>query len=546
PLHAALPICRAVLSERESVSLRARVIGAERVRAEPAAAAEIAGLCGHLPLALRIAAAHLSGAHTDLASYAAELRESPRITKLAVSGDEISTGVEMAFQHSYVRLSAADRRLFRFIGLAPGADFTTEDAARLADLPPDQTAAGLAELCQAHLLEHRGHRRYRLHDLIRSYANQCGETEDAPPERDAALLRLVTAYLDSAAAAARLLHPQWLALLPRHVGTDPHRFTGRAAALAWLEAERANLVAAVRAAAPRAWPQVSDLAYAVRGFLAQRRHIDDLIEVSRAAVAASTAAGDGRGEASAQMNLAIAYGSLGDFDAARRRFAAVLATARRHHWTDIQTVAHHNLGFLYNQVGQLDQAAEQYRSALALDGGSGQALRGSSLTNLADVCYRRGQVDEAVRLLTQALEFAGQTAALGVAATAHTQLGQLYHLRAEPELARRHLTVGLARFRQVGNRSGEAEALHLLAAVRLESGDPAGARELAETALDIARDREDGPAEIGVHLILGELYLRGEQAGRAATEYAAARALAEDRGQRYGAVEALIGAARAA
>jgi hypothetical protein len=47
------------LTGTEAQALLARLLGPDRVTAEAAAAAGLAELCGHLPLALRIAAANL-------------------------------------------------------------------------------------------------------------------------------------------------------------------------------------------------------------------------------------------------------------------------------------------------------------------------------------------------------------------------------------------------------------------------------------------------------------------------------------------------------
>jgi hypothetical protein len=51
--------------------LLARMLGTDRAGAEPGAVAELARLCGHLPLALRLAGAHLSARpDVTIASYA--------------------------------------------------------------------------------------------------------------------------------------------------------------------------------------------------------------------------------------------------------------------------------------------------------------------------------------------------------------------------------------------------------------------------------------------------------------------------------------------
>ncbi|WP_312878035.1 NB-ARC domain-containing protein [Lentzea indica] len=58
--HGARQVSLDVLSPADALELLASVLGPERVRAEPVAAADFAQLCAHLPLALRIAAANLA------------------------------------------------------------------------------------------------------------------------------------------------------------------------------------------------------------------------------------------------------------------------------------------------------------------------------------------------------------------------------------------------------------------------------------------------------------------------------------------------------
>jgi hypothetical protein len=49
-----------VLTEAESIALLIEILGADRARTAPDAVAALAAACGHLPLALRIAAANLT------------------------------------------------------------------------------------------------------------------------------------------------------------------------------------------------------------------------------------------------------------------------------------------------------------------------------------------------------------------------------------------------------------------------------------------------------------------------------------------------------
>lgn len=87
----------AVLEPDEAVELLRAVIGADRVDQEPQATADLADLCGCLPLALRIAAGHLALRPGEpITAYADHLRGSNRMLALAVLGDH-DAAVEAAW-----------------------------------------------------------------------------------------------------------------------------------------------------------------------------------------------------------------------------------------------------------------------------------------------------------------------------------------------------------------------------------------------------------------------------------------------------------------
>ena len=97
-------------------------LGGPRAAADPAAVAEVARLCGRLPLALRIAgqllATHPAWPVARLAQMLAG--EQDRLARLG-AGD---LQVRAAFEVSYRQLAERDARLFRLLGLHPGPDFT--------------------------------------------------------------------------------------------------------------------------------------------------------------------------------------------------------------------------------------------------------------------------------------------------------------------------------------------------------------------------------------------------------------------------------------
>lgn len=138
-----------------------------RVTDDGDAAGRLAALCGHLPLALQIAAALLV---EDLGMPVAEL-----VDELAASRDRLAQlddgerSVRAAFDLSYRRLPPEQARLLRLLALAPGSEVSDEVAAALvgAEAPP---LGELRALARAHLVE-RGSGRgwWRLHDLVRVF-----------------------------------------------------------------------------------------------------------------------------------------------------------------------------------------------------------------------------------------------------------------------------------------------------------------------------------------------------------------------------------------
>src|SRR5690606_2154567 len=89
-----------VLAPAESHALLERMLGADRLSDEPEEAEELARLCGHLPLALRIAAANVSEHPSRSLAEHNKLMRADRLSALAVEGDE-QAAVRNAFRLSY-------------------------------------------------------------------------------------------------------------------------------------------------------------------------------------------------------------------------------------------------------------------------------------------------------------------------------------------------------------------------------------------------------------------------------------------------------------
>ncbi|TCO60717.1 AfsR/SARP family transcriptional regulator [Actinocrispum wychmicini] len=199
------------------------LLGEDRVRAEPRATTRLATMCGHLPLALHAAASRLTDGRR-VADLVTEMRSGVPDLVLA------------ALEPSYRGLPARARRLFRLLGLVPGADITSVAAAALAGMDPTAAELSLDQLVGAHLIEEYAPNRFRLHRLVRHYATERAVRSDDAIERASAVLRLVQWYLRHARAAIAWLNGARFGAL----------FDGPAQAARWLDAEWGNLAAVVR------------------------------------------------------------------------------------------------------------------------------------------------------------------------------------------------------------------------------------------------------------------------------------------------------------
>ncbi|RZQ60760.1 AfsR/SARP family transcriptional regulator [Amycolatopsis suaedae] len=229
------------LADADARDLFVHVTGDERAVAEPGEAELAARLCGNLPLAIRIAAGRLRHRPSwQVAQLNTLLRdEQRRLGELRLS----TVDVTATFGLSYQQLDAAERRLFRLLGLHLSADFDSLAAAAMADLPPDRARSLLASLVDVHMLQQPGADRYRFHDLLRLYATERALAEEPDADQVTAERRTLRYYLHTAANVRHTLFPTAPRLpLGPLGGIVPSEFASAADALAWRERERLSIV----------------------------------------------------------------------------------------------------------------------------------------------------------------------------------------------------------------------------------------------------------------------------------------------------------------
>jgi tetratricopeptide (TPR) repeat protein len=374
------------------------------------AVAGLAGVCGGLPLALQITAALLKADPAlGVGELAGELSdEKDRLAALRYDDDGGQGGLSVAaaFELSCRRLDEASARVFRLLPVNPGPDVSTAAAAVLADLPVMGVRRVLAGLARAHLAEAApgATGRWRMHDLLRLYAQRLSEEHADADGREQARDRLLGWDLDMAGAADGHLR----ALAGMAV---PGQFTGRDAALAWLDAERASLVAAVQMAADTGRGQAAlALPPRLAEYFSWRRRFDDWIATTTVSLDAARRLGDRRGEAAALTNLGVALAGVRRFEEAitAHQHAAAIDrdTGDRHG----EGMALGNLGLALRQVRRFEEAITACQDAAAIDRETGDRHgEGMSLEGLGLALDEAGRSREAMTAYQDAIAIYRET-----------------------------------------------------------------------------------------------------------------------------------------
>lgn len=522
----------------EAVGLLRSLVG-ERVADEPDAAVALAGQCARLPLALRVAA-ELATSRPDspLTALVDELADEQRRLDLLDAEGDAETAVRAVFSWSYRHLDQAAARAFRLIGLQPGGDIDVYGAAALVGDTLKQTGGLLDQLAKAYLVHQSSPGRWTMHDLLRAYATEAAGHHDGDTRRRDALTRLFDCYLATATAAVSTAFPTENSFSLRTAPARPGQvmpLAGPVAARAWLDSERANLVAIVGYAAGHGWPDHSlDLATVLFRYLETCNHYPQAKSIYTSARAAAKQLGDQAAECSVLTNLGAVDARQGQYARAFSHFKLALGLCRQTGDRTAEARALTSLGVISWHQGNYRQAAGHLERAAELfsrtEKRTGQAY---ALGNLGLAVMRLGRYEEAAGHLELALSLFGQAGDPSGEAWALVNLGDVNVHRSRYRLAAGNLTEALASFKSLGNTAGEAHALSNLGDVaRFEcryleaTGHLRQALVLFRTIADLAGQAE---ALNG----LGEVALATGKAARARAQHSAALDLASQIGELY-------------
>ncbi len=537
----------------QAAALLVRLAGRAGLSPDDPAAAEITRLCGYLPLAIGMVARQL---HHHPAWTAPG-----RAAELAAAQDRLelmateNVSVACAFHLSYEDLTADQQRLFRRLGLHPGADIDGYAAAALdgTDLPAARR--GLEALYDQYLIAEPAQGRYRLHDLIREHARALAGQLDPDRDRDGATTRLLDYYQHTAARADAFITRQTRPAAPAAAAADSVIPAAVPAlgddqqALAWLRAERASLLACLDQATQSRTSQdarVIALTAGIAGLLRRDGPWTEAIARHTAAISAARHLGDRLGQANALNDLGDVRRLTGDYPGATQALEQALGI-----YQDLgdrlgQANALSNLGYIRRMTGDLPGATQALEQALGIYQDLGDRLgQANALRELGVVRSGTDDYPGAVPALEQALgiyrdlgDQIGQAAALSFLGEVRQRMTGDYLAAAQA------LEQALGLSRDAGDRPGQASALSRLGEVRRMTGEHPAAAQALEQALGLFRDLGDREGEAVALNETGALHRVGGELAQAEECHQQALDLARAAGSSWAEAHALAGLGR--
>ncbi|MFI1028835.1 ATP-binding protein [Streptomyces sp. NPDC020951] len=483
------------LEPAEAAEFLTSLVGADRAAADPAALADVAERCGHLPLALRVAGNWLATrTGWTVRRLADRLAVEDRRLDALAAGD---LRVAAAFDLSYRQLTPAAARLFRRLALVPGPDVGAAGAARLTGQPLFDAEDTLEELVETGLLGAPGDR-YRLHDLLRLYARSRLEAEECAQDADLARAALYDWLLETTVVAGRWFEPDHGSPPPTWQGTVDLSSADRARG--WLQSEGANWLAALRAAAAAGeHAAVVEVAEALHWFSDQWIFWGHWPEVFGTAADSARALGDPVLEAThlnyhAWALLACEDRPHDSLDRSAEALAAALRAAdtRQQAWAHVYRAwALRRLGDFIPAADHMHRAAPLFEAVDDLPGslqarhGQASALLDSDDPEKALVAYRDtlAFVDRAGdRLPSHIADFSrGQL---------HSGMGACHALLGRWTQAVDDLSTSVAISRKSGNTAMESRQLVDLGNALLSAGRPREGREAFARCVSLGLDAD--------------------------------------------------------
>ncbi|MFJ7907015.1 NB-ARC domain-containing protein [Kitasatospora sp. NPDC096204] len=443
------------LAPAHAVQLLSRILGEDRVRAEPAAAEALARTCQGSPLALGLAAGAV------VLTPARSLASHPALAAADLESLPMTTAVALA------SLPEPEARLLRLAALIPAPDLDHLTMAAATATPTARTLQLLHELSARHLIDHTGRQPvrgdvYRIRPNVREMIRDQADNQRLVVQR----------YLDHLIATAQDIvqrltpHHRVLPRQQRHHPAEPVHITDDRTALDWLEAIAPAVLPALATARTLGEHQAATvLVHDMWPLFHRLRRTDLSLTCHKLGLDSARIWGHPMATYEMTTTLAISHKRTGEHEDALRLYeeGRTLATKDQDPTRIAQCTA--GIGATLYEAEQYATAEPELARAIELYADLDDR-RGAGLAEilLGSAATRQGNTDLGIPLLQQAiadLESLTPPDPLNVA-RAKVYLGEAQSLAGEHDVAAGTINIAVQEFVRLGHRHWAAYGIEFL------------------------------------------------------------------------------------
>jgi len=337
------------LTEDEAWQLFCLMAGERRFDHYRALVSKIAQSVDFLPLAIELVASQLREDETWTLNSAVRMLENERHTPETIRrGDRRVSGMRAAFNTCYHRLNSDDKKFLQMLSVFAGETFDVEAVQFVTDTVRDTTKDALERLVRLAWVKKHSQTRYTLHPALRAFAYSKLENTDE------AHLRMATYYCALAKENGKKLQ-----------GPEIHT------ALEILDTELGNILAGHQWAQTwndrLGWELCRDYIYGAMIYYFNLKSMwSDWIAWSVVGIEASYKLNDERSASSIAGGLGLVYYRRGELDQAMEFYKQALAIMEKFGRQTGMAAIHTNLGNVQTERREWNDAIESYAKALRL------------------------------------------------------------------------------------------------------------------------------------------------------------------------------------
>ncbi len=405
----------------------------------------LAAICGGLPIALQLVGEIL---RNEQALTPSELAEELGSESTRLAGLEFEdAAIRAVFEGSYIRLSDAAAKCFRYISIHPAQEFSVDSVAALIGADRLEVRRAFRSLEGSHLIVRElGRSTWKMHDLLRLYSAELFGLQDGTRVAKSAASSLIDYYFVMAEQANEWLNASSTAGVRA-------AFHSRSDALAWLSTEVSGIVGSVEATSKdgdyhNAWR----LGITIGLYLDIVGDRAGCLAMAETALVAAQAMRDNEKEAGALNNVGLALNSMQRFNEAKNIFPQARKKYREAGDRSGEATTLLGLCDVLRAEGSIRETVGPLRRAVRLymEGGDARGA-GFALTNLGITLREGGEFEDAIHVLSHALTVHEETGARRAESSTLLQLGTALMQAGNHEEGLTYLNRGLACAKDLGD-----------------------------------------------------------------------------------------------